>query len=208
MTAVDYDTKNSLVSQWNLSLQRQFGSSWLVSASYLGTGSSHLWALQQLNPAVYIPGTCAAGQLGLTAAGACSTTANTNQRRVLALANRSYGQYYGTVNRIDSGATGSYSGLVLSVQRGAAKGVTVTGNYTLSHCISDNVLSNTGNSGNADGGYLNPQNRGFDRGNCEADTRHLFNFSAVAETPRFSNATLRAIGVDGLCGNWPERLRG
>ena len=197
VTAVDYDTKNSLISQWNLSLQKQLASSWLVSASYLGTGSSHLWALQQLNPAVYIPGNCAAGQLGLTAAGPCSTTANTNQRRVLALANRNYGQFYGTVNRIDSGATGSYNALVLSVQRRAAKGVTVTGNYTLSHCIADNVLSNTGNSGNADGGYLNPQNRRFDRGNCQADTRHLFNFSAVAKTPRFSNTALRAIG-----SNW------
>src|SRR5207237_10671438 len=101
-------------------------------------------------------------QLGPTATGPCSTTANTNQRRVLARANSQYGQYYGTVNRIDSGATGSYSGLVLSVQRRAAKGVTITGNYTLSHCISDNVLTNTGNSGNADGGYLNPQNRAFD----------------------------------------------
>jgi hypothetical protein len=197
VTAVDYDTKNTLVSQWNLSIQRQVASSWLVSASYLGTQSAHLWALQQLNPAVYIPGVCSAGQLGLTTNGQCSTTGNTNQRRVLALANRQYGQYYGTVNRIDSGATGSYSGLVLSIQRRAAKGVTVTGNYTLSHCISDNVLTNTGNSGNADAGYLNPQNRRFDRGNCQADTRQLFNLSAVAETPKFSNSTLRAIG-----SNW------
>ena len=60
------------------------------------------------------------------------------------------------MNRIDSGATGSYHGLVLSLQRRAAKGVTITSNYTLSHCINDNVLGNTGNSGNADAGYLNP----------------------------------------------------
>jgi hypothetical protein len=197
VTAIDYDTKNSLISQWNLSVQRQLASSWLVSVSYLGTESAHLWALQQLNPAVYISGNCTAGQLGLTANGPCSSTANTNQRRVLALANSQYGQYYGTVNRIDSGATGSYNGLVLSVQRRAAKGVTLTGNYTFSHCISDNVLSNTGNSGNADGGYIDPQNRRFDRGNCQADTHQLFNMSAVAETPKFSNSTLRAIG-----SNW------
>jgi hypothetical protein len=197
VTAIDYNTKNSLIYQWNLSVQRQVGSSWLVSASYLGTESSHLWALQQLNPALYIPGNCPAGQLGLTAPGPCSSTTNINQRRLLALANSQYGQYYGTVNRIDSGATGNYNGLVLSAQRRAAKGVTVTGNYTFSRCISDNVLLNTGNSGNADGGYLNPQNRRFDRGNCQADTRQLVNLSAVAETPKFSNNTLRAVG-----SNW------
>jgi len=193
VTAVDYDTKNSLITQWNLSVQRQIGSDWLVSTSYLGSQSSHLWALQQLNPGIYIPGQCVAGQYGLTAAGPCSTTSNTSFRRVLYLENPNTGKFFGTVNRIDSGATGSYHGLVLSLQRRAAKGVTITSNYTFSHCINDNVLGNTGNSGNADAGYLNPQNRNFDRGNCDADRRHIFNMSAVAQSPQFSNSTLRMI---------------
>src|SRR5262249_33246565 len=153
----------SMITQWNLSVQKQLGTDWLASASYLGSQSSHLWALQQLNPGVYIPGQCAAGQFGLATAGPCSTTSNTSFRRVLYLENPSTGRFFGTVNRIDSGATGSYHGLVLSVQRRAAKGVTITSNYTFSHCINDNVLGNTGNSGNADAGYLNPQNRNFDR---------------------------------------------
>jgi hypothetical protein len=193
VTAVDYDTKNSLITQWNLSVQRQVGSDWLVSTSYLGSQSSHLWALQQLNPGVYIPGQCLAGQYGLTAAGPCSTTSNTSFRRVLYLENPNTGKFFGTVNRIDSGATGSYHGLVLSVQRRAAKGVTITSNYTFSHCINDNVLNNTGNSGNADAGYLNPQNRNFDHGNCDSDRHHVFSLSAVAQSPQFANSTLRMI---------------
>ena len=44
------------------------------------------WTSYQLNPAVFIPGKCAAGQYGLTAPGACSTTGNMNNRRVFALA--------------------------------------------------------------------------------------------------------------------------
>ena len=36
-------------------IQRQFGSDWLVSASYIGSESDHLWDSYQVNPAVYIP---------------------------------------------------------------------------------------------------------------------------------------------------------
>jgi hypothetical protein len=193
VTAIDYDTKNAMITQWNLSVQKQLGTDWLVSSSYLGSQSSHLWALQQLNPAVYVPGQCQAGQFGLTAAGACSQTSNTSFRRVLYFENPNTGRFFGTVNRIDSGATASYHGLVTSVQRRAARGVTVTTNYTWSHCINDNVLGNTGNSGNADAGYLNPRNRSFDRGNCDADRRHVFSLSSVLETPQFANNTTRML---------------
>src|SRR5204863_2334139 len=34
----------------------------------------------------------------------------------------------------------------------------------------------------------------FDHGNCDSDRRQLFNMTAVAGTPQFSNAKLRAIG--------------
>ena len=51
---------------WNLVIQRQLGKDWLVSASYLGSESEHLWDSYQVNPAVYIPGLCSVGQYGLT----------------------------------------------------------------------------------------------------------------------------------------------
>src|SRR5262249_30258623 len=52
----DYNTRPTYVQAWNLSLQRQLGSSWLVSASYLGNEMVHLLGARELNPAVYIPG--------------------------------------------------------------------------------------------------------------------------------------------------------
>ena len=68
----------------------------------------------------------------------CSTTANTDQRRRLRLENPAVRTVVSvTVIQIDSGGTASYNGLLLSVQRRAARGVTVSGNYTWSHCISD-----------------------------------------------------------------------
>src|SRR4029453_7961408 len=87
-------------------------------------------------------------------------------------------------------------GLLLSVQR-RARGFTVNGNYTWSHCISDPWYTSA-NIGNDDGGYTDPNNRTFDRGNCYSsatDRRHVFNLSAVAETPRFSNPRLGEIGA-------------
>ena len=44
-------------------------------------------------------------------------------------------------------------------------------------------------------GYLDPNNRDFDRGNCQlSDRRHIFNLTAVASTPQFANPALRRLG--------------
>ena len=87
---------------------------------------------------------------------------------------------------------------LVSVQRRAARGVTVSGNYTWSHCISDAGAGDQKIYGsNPNAGWTNPDDRHFDRGNCNlsaTDRRHLFNVSAVAQTPQFSNRVLRTIG--------------
>jgi hypothetical protein len=85
--------------------------------------------------------------------------------------------------------------MILSVQR-RARGVTVTANYTYSHCISDPWDAST-NSGVGGTGWLSPYDRHFSRGNCSTaatDRRQILNFSAVASTPRFSNSALRIAG--------------
>src|SRR5947199_4174243 len=90
----------------------------------------------------------------------------------------------------DDGNTRGYNGLVLSVQRRRAKGITVQGNYTFSHCIDDgynDVIQTTG-------GQIQSR-RGVNRGNCELDRRHNFNMSAVYETPRFANTALRVLAT-------------
>ncbi len=53
------DLKTTAVNQWNFVLQRQFGNDWLVSATYIGSESSHLWDSFQVNPALVLP--CANG---------------------------------------------------------------------------------------------------------------------------------------------------
>jgi hypothetical protein len=190
----EYDTPNMQVAQWNLSLQRQLPANLLVSASYLGTHTIHLWSTQQSNPAQFLGlGPCVLHGVSYST---CSTRANQDQRRRLMLDNSEYGQYFGFMPKLDTGGTASYNGLVLSVQRRATSGISMSANYTWSHCISDpggaNLFVGTQNND----GYLDPDNRNFDRGNCtvgSSDRRHVFNLSGVASTPQFSNPTLRAV---------------
>jgi hypothetical protein len=189
---VPYDSPQTTRHSWNLSLQRQIATDWLVSASYMGSHSDHLWGAQELNPAIYIPGTCQAGQYGLTAAGPCSTTGNANARRRLP---QQYPNIGGTtlsfLSQYQPGGTQTYNGLLLSVQRRAARGVTLGGNYTWSHCYGDDAKASQGGGPGAT--YVDPNNRDFDRGNCEGDRRQIFNMTAVAQTPGFTNTTLRTI---------------
>jgi hypothetical protein len=189
----DYDTANMHVSQWNLAMQRQIRSDWLVSATYIGNQTTHLWNARDLNPGVFLGlGPC---MLQGAPQSVCSTTSTLNQRRRLNLANPAYGQYFGSIAKVDAGSTANYNGLILSVQRRASRGVTVTANYTWSHCISD--PSSTDVLTTVSGYQADPDNRRYDRGNCTraaTDRRQVFNSSAVISTPQFSNRGLRALG--------------
>src|SRR5207247_2368804 len=73
---------NTQQQTWSLSVQRQVTPSVFASASYMGTHLIHLWDALELNPALYVPGTCTAGQYGLTAPGPCSQLSNVDQRRL------------------------------------------------------------------------------------------------------------------------------
>jgi hypothetical protein len=78
---------------------------------------------------------------------------------------------------------------LLSVQRRRAKGVTVQGNYTWSHCIADPFAA----GGNQTTTGVFPGRRQFERGGCPGDTRHSINMSTVYETPQFSSPTMRLL---------------
>jgi hypothetical protein len=186
----EYDMRPPQVHTWNLGVQRQLGTDLMVAATYMGNQASHLWLMRAVNPAVYIPGgPCTIADVPYNP---CSTTANTNQRRVLYLENPREGQFYGVLDVQEDAGTSNYHGLLLTVQRRAARGLTLGANYTWSHCISDNTsLGN--NIGGLTFTYLDPNNREFDRGNCDSDRRHNLNVTGVVETPTLSRPGLRAI---------------
>ncbi len=171
------NTNPPYLQQWNLSVQRQVGANLLLSGTYLGNETTHMWTGTELNPAIYSPG---------------ATVRTENQNRVLYLQNPAYGKYYSTIGQLDDGGTASYNALLLTAQRRMSNHFTVLGNYTWSHCISSPETTElTGPT------YINPQNRNQDRANCSSDRRNLVNISLVATSPHFSNHLLNMVG-----GGW------
>ena len=101
--AVQPDLKATTVYSWNLALQRQLAKDWVVSATYVGTETAHLWVSYQLNPAVFTPG--------------ATSTATNQARRVITLLNPAHREIlYGPVDQFDSGGTVNYNGLLLSTK--------------------------------------------------------------------------------------------
>lgn len=170
------DMKPTQLHQWNVSVQKGIGD-WLFSASYLGNRSINLWRATELNPAVPIAG---------------ATVANTNQRRVLSLADPVKGAFYGTIGQVDDTGRGNYNGMLLSVQRRLANNWSVLSNWTISKCMSDPATSEiTGPT------IVDPNNPDLDYSYCASDRRHVVNLSTVVRTPEFGNDAMRAI-----LGNW------
>ncbi len=175
---------------WSLSVQRQVAENWLVSASYLATRAMHIWTQNSVNPAIFLGlSPCTLNGVSYPT---CSTTANTDARRLLTLERPQDGAKIGPLAEFDDGGTSIYHGMLLSIEKRAARGLTFTGNYTLSHCISPYADINS-NGPPANETYTKPNDRDFDRGNCLSDRRHIFNFTAVAETPKFSNPTMHML---------------
>jgi carboxypeptidase family protein len=193
-TSIPFDLKNTYAQSWNISLQRELPGNIVAGASYAGLQMTHVWTLQALSPAIYLPqASCVLNGVPYTP---CSSTANTNQRRKLSLERPQDGQYMSYMDKLDDGGTQSYHGLILTLDRRSVKGVAVGANYTWSHCYGDQTDS-SGDGPNPGQGYTNPLNRDADRGNCVSDRRHVVNLTSVAQTPQFSNNTLRMIG-----SNW------
>jgi Carboxypeptidase regulatory-like domain len=171
------DLSPTYMLQWNISFQRQITPNWLATISYLGNKTTHVWGGEDINPAIYIPG----------------SSAKTDLRRPLYLQNPALGVAYSSITRSDQGGNSNYNGLLLSLQHRFSAGFTLLTNYTWSHCISD--LDFTGELAGSQ--YMNPYNRGMDRGNCNFDTRQQSNTTLVVTSP------VKGGGLSArILGNW------
>ncbi|MGH9325952.1 MAG: carboxypeptidase regulatory-like domain-containing protein [Terriglobia bacterium] len=142
---------------WNLTLDRQIGSSWLASAAYVGNLGWYLMTNQDgaenLNPAVYMPGE--------------STEANTQQRRLY--------PNFSTVLLYPSDRNSNYNALELNLTKRFAHGLSIIANYAWSHQLDNFPPTN---------GYgTDPFDRNFDWGNSLDGVPNVFHFSEVWQAP-------------------------
>jgi hypothetical protein len=187
------DMKTTTQYSWNFGVQRQVTPDLFLAATYVGTHIIHIQNAQELNPAQYIPGNCVAGQYGLVAPGPCSTAGNVNQRRILNLLNPQV--RLGYLTSYDSGGTQSYNGMLLNAGWRRGRNLNFNANYTWSHCIGLDVITllNPGQN-HVHQPYQNngSQDRNQDVGACTSDRRQMFNATAVAKIPNFTNRSLSA----------------
>jgi len=191
---------------WNLAIQRQVTPSLFVSGTYVGTRLIHTWTAIDLNPGIFIPGSCVPGQYGLTAPGPCSQSSNVDRRRLLNLTNPTAPNVntLGTMTQLDDGGTPRYNGLLLTTRLRLGQRLNLDGNYTWSHCVGLPITTLT----NLGGAYPHqpyqnngPNDRRLDMGDCTStvfigslDRRHIANITMVATTPKYSG------------GSWLERV--
>lgn len=186
------NVRPTYVMEWNFSYERQLGPDWLITATYLGNASRHIWASTDVNYAVY------------TGSPATSTAANTNQRRLTYLSNPSQGQYYGEIQQTDDGAVAEYHGLLLSAKHRFARNIFFLTSFTWSHCVSDWDFG--GELGGTQ--YQNPLNRGGERGACGFDHRLNWTNSMVAVSPGIGSAVSKMITKDWQISPWFTMLSG
>jgi hypothetical protein len=188
--AMNPDIQMPRQQSWNVSFQRQIGDNLAASATYLGTYSDRLWNVRAINVPQFIAGACTLQTpTGLQTFNPCSTVATNDFRRVLTMQNYSVGRFLGVVDEHVAIADQKYNGLVLSLNRRSANGLTAGANYTLSKCTG--LPTQGGTTPNVNSGYVNPADPEFDRGPCDSDRRHNFNFTASAQTPQFDGRALR-----------------
>jgi hypothetical protein len=176
---MDPDINSPRVQSWNVTVERQLGTSWQASASYLGSYLDRLWGQVHLNPGVYVPGN--------------TTNGNLDRRRVFSLEQPDL-QAYGAVVQFDDVGTQDYHGMKVSLRRRATAGVNAAANYTWSQCETDTDVSGAFSQFSV--GYQKPDDPGFDRGNCGQNRRHIGNVTLGILTPQFASTALRMVASD------------
>src|SRR5579872_816367 len=149
---------------YNLILERQIFSNWVLRAGYYGNKGTHLSTgelgsrsdVLDVNPAIYVPGQ--------------SSIANTQSRRVY--------QNFTNIYIEDPSNISIYNSLQINLEKRFSDGFTFLANYTWSKSLDDF-------------GWSDPFYRGFDYGPSINDVPHAFHLSGVWQIPVHLNGPVR-----------------
>ena len=127
----DENLRTPYAQHFNLTLQREFGKSMLLSAGYVGSKGTRLTRQRDINQAVYIPGVDGAGRPFSTA-----DPANILSRRPSQILHLTASPV-GIVEQFETGASSTYHAFQATVTRRMASGLSILGTYTWSKSIDD-----------------------------------------------------------------------
>jgi len=158
---------------WDLNIQRSFGSDLLFEIGYVGTKGTKLPRFVEANPAIYIPGVDAGGK-------PISTSDNADQRRIhsgCTLDPASPPCTYSSTGFIEGIANSSYNALEASLSKRFSHGISFLASYTYSKSIDDASSFNmTGSASKPVAGEndlaQNPFDLAAERGRSLFDSRH------------------------------------
>ena len=117
---------------WDLNLERSFGSNWLLEVGYVGTKGTHLPRFIEANPAVFVPGTVNGQPI--------SNSSNADQRRLYSgctLADPPSTCKFSSTGEIAGIANSSYNAMEASLRKRFSYGLSFLASYTWSKTIDD-----------------------------------------------------------------------
>jgi len=163
---------------WNLTIEHQFRSDWLLRTSYVGTKGTHLWGDYDANAPIYNT------SLSLTA----------NQQSVQARRPRAQ---YQELDLLFAGLNQSYNSLQLSLIKHFSKGLSNQLSYTLSKDL-DYLSSNAQITSNS---VSDPFDFFRFRGPADFDRRNRFVDSILYQIPD-AGLAMHSRLVSAVVGNW------
>jgi outer membrane receptor protein involved in Fe transport len=184
---------------WNLNVQRSFGSDWLFQVGYVGTTGVRLPRFIEGNPAVFVPGLDSSGN-------PISTENNVNQRRLYSECTLAQPNdcVYSSVGEIAGIANSSYNALQTSLRKRFSHGLSFLASYTWSHSIDDVSSFNiTGSASQPVAGEndlaQNPFDLAAERGPSMFDSRNRFVLSYQWSLPFLQHSN---DWYGRILGNW------
>jgi hypothetical protein len=159
---------------WDLNLQKSFGSDWLFEIGYVGTKGTRLPRFIEANPAVFVPGTVDGQPI--------SNSSNADQRRLYSgctLADQPNSCQFSSTGEIAGIANSAYNAMEASLRKRFSHGLSFLASYTWSKAIDDVSSFNiTGSAAKPVAGEndlaQNPFDLGAERGLSLFDARNRF----------------------------------
>ena len=198
MTLLTLDPKLRLpyAQDWNLNVQRAFGSDWLLEVGYIGTKGTKLPRFIEGNPTVYDPNLSPSDNATFS-----------DQRRLYSgctVQDPTAPCTYSSVGLISGIASSTYNALQASLRKRFSHGLSMLASYTLSKTLDDASTFNiTGSASQSVAGEndlaQNPFDVAAERGRSMFDARHRFVLSYQWNLPWFSQPQN---WYGQILGNW------